>query len=567
MLRLLPGDQLWDRYRVDAVGPEALDGAWVSLLRPSDSDTPAGPDSLARYLLIPLERPTRHPLPQTLHALARAGLLGRAPLPPPAAKKRRKAAAEAETSTEQNLPFFGRVKLIGRADDAGLALLTVGRTSVLSSLASRCGDFTAAQSLRIFHAFLSSLQKLEELLGATGDDGHAVYEGLASLVRPDALAVRCSDSRLLARNGLLHTLPAGWAPKPPDPLGQVLQHGAQVALALVIPPGNAAAEKARKVPDEFRQVLERCGTRSKTKAAPLTKLLAEAEALLEKHWASSGSACIACGFWLAPSTEAQPTCPCCGQEQSAAQADAAGGGSEARSSSSGRLRRSSGASGLSPKVAAAGAATLAAPEGMVLVPAGAFLSGERKVPRTLRAFAIDTVPVTEGDYKEYLAATRKTPREGGPGTRGPQFNKYPVTHITWHEANEFAEFHGKRLPTVYEWEKAARGPDGRKYPFGNTYRPECGRIRMSQDQPRFEGPAPVGGHPSGASPCGALDMAGNVLEWTCSARRAGERFFRAVKGACYKDGTPELARCTSMQYLKPESAEAFIGFRCVKDVD
>jgi len=570
MIRLLPGDQLWDRYRVDAVGPEALDGAWLSLLRSSDHESASTADSLARYLLIPLERPARHPLPRTLHTLAKAGLLGPNTLPtPPAGRKRRKRAVEADSAAEQNLPFFGRVKLIGKAGDSGVAILTVARTSVLSSLLARCGEFTPAQSLRVFHGFLTALLQVERLAPASGQALDAVLEAFASLVRPDALSIRCSDSRLLVRTGMLHTLPTIWAPRTQDPLSQVLQHGAQVAISLVAPPGSATPELGRKFPDAFRELLERCeNPRLKPKALSMVKVLAEADALLETSWASAGSACISCGFWLPPSGEAHLVCPCCAQEQSAAQSGESGsGGTEARASNSGRLRRSGGTSALVPRVAQAGVATLTVPKGMVLVPAGSFLSGERKVPRTLRSFAIDTVPVTERDYKEYLAAARKTARDGGAGSRGPQFDKFPVTHITWHEANDFAEFHSKRLPTVYEWEKAARGSDGRKYPFGNTYRADSGRIRVSQDQPRPDGPAPVGSHPSGASPCGALDMAGNVLEWTCSARRAGERFFRAVKGACYKDGTPELARCTSMQYLKPETVEPFIGFRCVKDVD
>jgi formylglycine-generating enzyme required for sulfatase activity len=77
----------------------------------------------------------------------------------------------------------------------------------------------------------------------------------------------------------------------------------------------------------------------------------------------------------------------------------------------------------------------------------------------------------------------------------------------------------------------------------------------------------VGTHTSGASPFGVLDMAGNVLEWTSSARRSGGRLFRALKGACFLDGSPELSRCASLQYLPPDTSAPHIGFRCVKEVE
>jgi formylglycine-generating enzyme required for sulfatase activity len=175
--------------------------------------------------------------------------------------------------------------------------------------------------------------------------------------------------------------------------------------------------------------------------------------------------------------------------------------------------------------------------------------------------------VTEGDYKRFLNEVNAKPRDDGPGSRGSQLDRYPVTSITWREANDYAEHYDKRIPTLYEWEKAARGTEGRKFPWGNTFHATCGRLRITKENSEEDGPSPIGSFPDGASPFGVLDMAGNVLEWTCSARRAGERLFRAVKGACFKDGSPDLARCTSVQYLDPEQAEPFVGFRCVKDVE
>ena len=90
--------------------------------------------------------------------------------------------------------------------------------------------------------------------------------------------------------------------------------------------------------------------------------------------------------------------------------------------------------------------------------------------------------MTEGEYKRYLNDAGERPRENGPGSRGPEFDGFPVTRATWYEASAYAEHFGKRLPTVYEWEKAARGNDGRKFPYGNAYKPNCGRLRVNSQR-------------------------------------------------------------------------------------
>jgi formylglycine-generating enzyme required for sulfatase activity len=211
-----------------------------------------------------------------------------------------------------------------------------------------------------------------------------------------------------------------------------------------------------------------------------------------------------------------------------------------------------------------------APEGMAVVDAGQYISGEKKLPRTLRAFAIDLWPVTEKDYRQFLKETGREPVDGGPGTRASKYDRHPVVNVTWREAEEYAEYYGKRLPTIYEWEKAARGKDGRKFPYGPEYSANTGRLRVNgtaRGKENVKESAPVGAFPLGASPYGVLDMAGNVLEWTSTARRQGERIFRAAKGACFLDGSVELSRCTSIQFKKPDTRESHVGFRCVKDLD
>jgi len=148
---------------------------------------------------------------------------------------------------------------------------------------------------------------------------------------------------------------------------------------------------------------------------------------------------------------------------------------------------------------------------MVLVPAGEFYFGPDRVKLTLPDFYIDRYPVTNAEYKKFVEATgAPEPTHWRRGTWPEGKADHPVVNVTWEQAAAYAEWAGKRLPTEEEWEKAARGTDGREWPWGSTFDPS----RCNTNESGIWDTTPVGKYsPAGDSPYGAADMAGNVWEW------------------------------------------------------
>lgn len=216
---------------------------------------------------------------------------------------------------------------------------------------------------------------------------------------------------------------------------------------------------------------------------------------------------------------------------------------------------------------------------MVLVPAGGFVMGttqgmpEETPPhhRELPAFYIDRTEVTVAQYARFLAATgRAAPAGWNESQPPPKTENLPITNIRWADALEYALWAGKRLPTEAEWEKAARGRDGRRFPWGPADAPlrrnlESGKLR------------PVGSFPDGASPCGALDLSGNAWEWTAdwfepypatTARSVHfGHHYKVVRGGAGEGlySTGNTGSTTQRARLVPYGSHDFIGFRCVKD--
>ncbi len=214
----------------------------------------------------------------------------------------------------------------------------------------------------------------------------------------------------------------------------------------------------------------------------------------------------------------------------------------------------------------------------------------------LSAFEIDPLPVTFGDFAAFIDAGGYFRRElwsdegwavrqregwtrprffGEPDWRHVTNDRQPAVGVSWYEAEAYARWVGKRLPTEAEWEKAARGTDGRIYPWGDAW--EEGRC-SHRGGPARAAP-PVGSFPAGASPYGALDMAGGVWEWCLDwydegyYARAPERdppgpesgTQKVARGGAWH-AVPLLCRTANRNAWRQAARFSNLGFRCARDV-
>ena len=204
------------------------------------------------------------------------------------------------------------------------------------------------------------------------------------------------------------------------------------------------------------------------------------------------------------------------------------------------------------------------PEGMVYVPAGSFIMGSiygdpDERPRHMTstgAYFIDKYEVSNAEFAKFDSTfTYPEGREN-----------YPVI-VTWQQANAYAIWAGKRLPSEKEWEKAARGTDGRIFPWGNTYDETF--VVWDLRHPRGSAIA----RPE--SPYGCVDMAGSVWEWTADwyqpypgnevpMEQYGEKFKVMRGGSNFNNHS--FVRTTQRYYVPPQTTAHYpVGFRCVKD--
>lgn len=182
--------------------------------------------------------------------------------------------------------------------------------------------------------------------------------------------------------------------------------------------------------------------------------------------------------------------------------------------------------------------------------------------------------VSVAEYSRCVAGGRcQAPAFEG-GARRFERPRYPVTRVSFDDAQRYCAFRGGRLPTEAEFERAARGLARRTYPWGDAYHARLanhGRsgVDRSDASDGFAELAPVGSFPDGATPEGILDLAGNVAEWTAdpftSGYGAAPNSFRVVRGGSYESAAPEL-RGAARIGKSPETREPTLGFRCVWQV-
>lgn len=238
---------------------------------------------------------------------------------------------------------------------------------------------------------------------------------------------------------------------------------------------------------------------------------------------------------------------------------------------------------------------------MVPVPAGPFMMGcnetwdsecepsekpyhEVVVP----SFEIDKFEVTVSQYRACIDAGRcAVPVQGPDGTNGnlglEGHEQHPANFLDWYQAREYCEWAGKRLCSEAEWEKAARGTDGRIYPWGNET-PSCRLAVMVEDGKKgcgANGTMPVGSKPAGASPYGALDMAGSVNEWVqdwyrgdyAGAPTDGSAWggkqdpnlqVRVLRSSDHMNGYTSAMRASMRDLGQPKEARLSTGARCCR---
>ena len=243
---------------------------------------------------------------------------------------------------------------------------------------------------------------------------------------------------------------------------------------------------------------------------------------------------------------------------------------------------------------------------MILIPAGEFVRGSERgdtdeVPvRTLYqdAFYLDKYEVTVAQYRACVEAGVCTPPEKFWGAQhnyeadfcnGPRTDRdnHPINCMRWWEADTYCKWVGKRLPTEAEWEKAARGTDGRRFPWGNE-QANCDRAVIDDggDGCGRESTWPVGSFPQGASPYGVMDMSGNVWEWVSDWY--GKDYYaqapsrnpmnntpdplesappKVLRGGSWADQTELIHRTANRVQYNPNTYPDYtIGFRCARGV-
>ena len=219
---------------------------------------------------------------------------------------------------------------------------------------------------------------------------------------------------------------------------------------------------------------------------------------------------------------------------------------------------------------------------MVKVPAGSFEMGsedgdlDEKPVNTqyfTKPFWIDETEVTRAAYQFCVTEGKCTAAVEGPN-RFSDIDKQPINYVTWYQASEYCKWRRARLPTEMEWEYAARGPNNLVYPWGNEFNKEILNYSGSIGRKTIA----VNSYLDGASWVGALNMSGNVWEWTSSSfrnypydvkdgrevtRDTSNNEYVVLRGGSFND-TPSRTRSAYRIKFKVEDSNYSLGFRCAR---
>jgi formylglycine-generating enzyme required for sulfatase activity len=223
-------------------------------------------------------------------------------------------------------------------------------------------------------------------------------------------------------------------------------------------------------------------------------------------------------------------------------------------------------------------------ERMVEIPAGPFTMGQDDGDREdrpahqvdLPAYEIDKFEVTNADFAAFVEATgyqtdmEKVGKKIWRDAFGDGKESHPVVRVTWNDATAFCEWAGKRLPTEAEWEKAARGTDALRFPWGNDWDPNKANVKETG----LRSTAVVGSFGSGASPFGVEDMVGNAWEWmgdwyqAYPGNTAGDAYYgercRVTRGGGWFDDEPQATAFNRNCGVPDVTANDDLGFRCAR---